>query len=255
LNDTILYEFPLNERIRLFMRLEKLFQEIDYFVEGTSVWDSRAVVDGLIQVSSIYGRYDLKSELLKEIERHNQVLTKLAGNRHVDETKVLSILEELEEIGNRLFTKTGKLGQSLTETDLFKAISQRSSIPGGTCSFDLPVFHHWLEQDGSRRKEDLNRWLQPFASVKSAIQMLMGFLRGSAMATRELACGGFYQKTLDHNLPFQLLRVLVDRRYPCFAEISGGRHRFTIRFMIQALDERPAPFQDDVEFRLACCML
>lgn len=255
LTDSILYEFPLNERVRLFLRLEKLFQEIDYFLAGPSAWDSRAAMAGLIEVVTMFNRYDLKSELLKEIDRHNQVLNKLSGNPNVDENKVGQILAELEEVGTLLYRNTGKLGQSLMEAELFKAVSQRNAIPGASCSFDLPSFHYWLEQDGATRKNDLKRWMEPFATVQAAIHLLMGFLRGSTRATREIAQRGFYQKTLDHNLSFQLLRIHVERHYPCFAEISGGKHRFTVRFLTHTLDEKPSVFQDDVEFRLACCLI
>jgi cell division FtsZ-interacting protein ZapD len=45
------------------------------------------------------------------------------------------------------------------KSDLFQTISQRSSIPGGTCSFDLPSYHYWLEQEKQRQDEDLNMWI------------------------------------------------------------------------------------------------
>lgn len=35
LKDYITYEFPLNERIRLFMRVEQLFQQIHHFAGVT----------------------------------------------------------------------------------------------------------------------------------------------------------------------------------------------------------------------------
>lgn len=253
--DNILYEFPLNERVRLFMRLEKLFQEVDYFLGGSSAWDSRAAMAGLIEVVTMFARYDLKSELLKEIDRYNQVLHRLSRHPHVDESKVRQVLDELEDIGGRLYRNTGKLGHSLAEAEMFKAVSQRSSIPVASCSFDLPSFHYWLEQEGSMRRNDLKRWMEPFAGVQTAIHLLMGFLRSSAKTTREIARRGFYQKTLDHNLSFQLLRIQIERRYPCFAEISGGKHRFTVRLLTQNLDEKPSLFQGDVEFQLACCVV
>ncbi len=253
--DSILYEFPLNERIRLFMRLEKLFEEADYFLAGCSAWDSRAVMACLIEIVATFARYDLKSELLKEIDRHSQVLHRLAGNPNVDQSKVMKIIHELADLGSRLYARPGKLGHAVIEADLIKAVSQRSSMPGGSCSFDLPAFHFWLEQDGSKRRNDLTRWLEPFATVKSAVHLLMGFLRGSASATDEVARDGFYQKTLDHTLSFQLLRIHIARRYPCFAEISGGKHRFTVRMLAHTLEQKPSLFRDDVEFRLACCTI
>lgn len=255
MTDTILYEFPLNERIRLFLRLEKLFEEVDYFLAGSSSWDSRAAMACLIEIATMFARYDLKSELLKEIDRHSQALNRFAGHPNVDQSKVTKILDELESLGARLYANTGKLGQAVIEGDLLKAVSQRNSMPGGSCSFDLPALHFWLEQEGTKRRSDLKRWLEPFVTVKAAVRLLMGSLRSSASATEEVARDGFFQRTLDHTLSFQLLRIHVARRYPCFAEISGGKHRFTVRMLTHNLEQKPSMFRDDVEFRLACCTI
>jgi cell division protein ZapD len=91
--------------------------------------------------------------------------------------------------------------------------------------------------------------------VRSAIDILLNFIRTSAAPTEEQASGGFFQKSLDHTLPFQLLRVGVKRSQPYFAEISGGKHRFTVRFMIPDTVGRPTQCQDDIGFQLTCCLL
>lgn len=255
LNDLILYEFPLNERIRVFMRLEQLFQQIDHFMGGNSIWDSRAVIATLLEILTIFGRNDLKSEILKEVDRHSAVLTKMANNQQIDHAKLEKILGELERIGNQLYSTPGKIGQTLMESELFKSISQRSSIPGGTCAFDLPAYHYWLQQEESRRKRELEIWLHPFDNIRTAIKLLLNFIRQSASPSQERASSGFFQKTLDHSLPFQLLRVGLNRSQPYFAEISGGKHRFTIRFMSINGSERPAQSEDDIDFKLTCCIL
>jgi cell division protein ZapD len=255
LTDCILYEFPLNERIRLFMRLDQLFQEIEYFLGGSSAWDSRSAMSSLIQVVTLFARYDLKSELLKEIDRHMQVWQKLRANPRVDGGRLDELLNQLEQSGAALYGLTGKLGQELIEADLIKLVTQRSSMPGGSCSFDLPSFHYWLEQDCGKRRSDLQRWLAPFATVKSTVRLLLSLLRSSATASSEIAHGGFFQKTLDHTLSFQLLRIQVDRQYPCFAEISGGKHRVTVRMLTHTLEQQPSLYRDDVAFRLTCCSM
>lgn len=255
LNDLALYEFPLNERIRMFMRLEQLFQQIDHFMRGGSVWESRAFISTLLEILAIFGRNDLKSEILKEVDRHIGVLSKIANNQKIDHSKLERILSKLNAIGDELYSTSGKIGYSLMENELFKCISQRSTIPGGTCAFDLPAYHYWLQQDESRRKQDLEHWLQPFGTIRTAIDLLLNFIRQSAAPTLEQGQAGFFQKTLDHSLPFQLLRVGLKRSQPCFAEISGGKHRFTIRFMTSNAGERPTQTDEDVSFQLTCCML
>jgi cell division protein ZapD len=255
LNDLVLYEFPLNERIRVFMRLEQLFQQIDHFLKGNSIWESRAVISTLLEILTIFSRNDLKSEILKEIDRHVGVLNKMAGSQKIDPAKLEKILSKLNAIGDELYATPGKIGSSLLENELFKCISQRSSIPGGTCAFDLPAYHFWLQQEEDKRKQDLKDWLQPFVIIRTAVDLLLNFIRQSASPTQEQGRAGFYQKTLDHSLPFQLLRVGLPRSQPHFAEISGGKHRFTIRFMSSNASERPAQSEEDVGFQLTCCML
>ena len=147
MNTPIIYEFPLNERIRIFIRLELLFKQLEHFIEGTTVSDRRAAISSLLDILTIFSRNDLKSEILKELDRHAKVLSQLASTDGVDTDKVSDILVELNQISKNLYAASGKIGVKVMENDLFQSISQRSSIPGGTCSFDLPAFHFWLEQE------------------------------------------------------------------------------------------------------------
>jgi cell division protein ZapD len=237
------------------MRLEQLFQQIDHFMKGSSIWESRGVISTLLEIIAIFSRNDLKSEILKEVDRHLVVLNKMAGSQKIDHAKLQSVLSKLACIGDGLYSTPGKIGHSLMENELFKCISQRSAIPGGTCAFDLPVYHYWLQLEVAQRKQDMEGWLQPFVPIRTAIDLLLNFIRQSASSTEELGMGGFFQKTLDHSLPFQLLRVGLERSQPYFAEISGGKHRFTIRFMQSNRGERPTQSEKNVEFFLTCCLL
>ncbi len=254
MNDDIFFEFPLSERIRVFMRLEQLFLQIDHFMEGNSIWDSRAVISTLLDILTIFSRNDLKSEILKELDRHSSVLTRISQNQGVDLNKLKSILDELETISKRLYATSGKIGLSLMESELFKSISQRSSIPGGTCAFDLPEYHYWLEQKDSRRYKDLEQWIQPFTTIRQAIDLILRFIRQSSMPSQEIAESGFYQQSLDRGLPYHLLRVSIHQTLPYFAEISGGKHRFTIRFMAAIDSERPSQTNDNINFELTRCL-
>ncbi len=70
MSELIVYEHPLNERIRTFLRLEHLFSETAYFLPQPEEWGSRAAIGGLIKINSIFTRADIKTEILKELERH-----------------------------------------------------------------------------------------------------------------------------------------------------------------------------------------
>ena len=254
LNRPLVYESPLNERIRLFLRLEQLFQQINHFLEGTNVWDSRAVISRLLDILTIFARNDIKSEILKELDRHSSVLSRIGENQGVDHNKLESILEELDSISRELYGTSGKVGIRLMENELFQTIAQHSSPPGGACAVDLPEYHFWLEQNKQTRHQDLLEWIAPFRSIRKAIDLILLFIRQSSVPTREVAESGFFQQSLDHNQSCQLLRVTIDSSMPCFAEISGGKHRFTIRFMCTAKNERSSQTGDDIEFLLTRCI-
>ncbi len=254
MNSQTIYEFPLNERIRVFMRLEQLFQQLNHFMAGGSVFDKRAAITSLLDILTIFSRSDLKSELIKELDRHTKVLSQLANSQGVDNQKLHDILDDLNQASRSLYNINGKIGISVMESDLFQSISQRNSIPGGTCSFDLPAFHYWLEQDDVEQQKDLERWTQPLADIRLAIDMILGFIRLSNVPSPEVGKAGFFQLALDKTHPVQLLRVGVPASVKCFAEISGGKHRFSIRFMNPSSDEnRPTQTPDDIAFSLTRC--
>lgn len=255
MNKTITYEFPLSERIRVFIRLEQLFQQFIHFSAGKTVVDKRAAISVLLDIMSIFRRNDLKSEILKEIDRQAAALNKIANSEGVDKEKLQSILDQLAQISKKLYDVTGKIGIHTMESDLFQSIAQRSSIPGGTCSFDLPEYHYWLEQEESIRVKDLQQWSSPFIDIHIAIDFILNFIRNSRSASREVAVAGFFQVSLDRGQPFQMIKVSVDKSIPCFAEISGGKHRCTIRFMESSDDnKRPAQSTKDIPFSLTCCL-
>lgn len=254
MNTKTTYEFPLNERIRVFMRLEQLFQQLSHFLKGDSVFDKRAAIDSLLDILTIFSRSDLKSELIKELDRHAKVLSQLTDNEGVDNHKLQEILAELNQASRNLYNSSGKVGASVMESGLFQSISQRSAIPGGSCSFDLPAFHYWLEQDQDQQKKDMEQWTQPFTDIRIAIELILGFIRQSNMPQQEIAHAGFFQLALDKSHPAQLIRVTVLASLPCYAEISGGKHRFSIRFMIPSNDDnRPTQTQEDIPFMLTRC--
>lgn len=251
---SITYEFPLNERIRMFIRIEQLFFQLQHFMAGSTVHDRRATLKTLLDLLMIFSRNDLKSEVIKEIERHAKAFSLMGDSENVDKVKLGSILNELNRMSKKLYDTNGKIGINLMKIDLFQSISQRISIPGGTCSFDLPAFHYWLEQDPKVLERDLENWTRPFNDLRTSISMLLDFIRNSGHTSQNIAEAGFFQLALDPNQLYQMLLIKLDTRLPYFVETSGGKHRFTIRLMHPSVDgNRPSQAVVDVPFSLTCC--
>ena len=257
LNDSrIMYEQPLSERIRAFLRLEFLFNRAEFQLRTDDPWASRGAMESIIDVLAVISRSDLKKELLKELERQCATLEALASNPNVDERRLEFTLEQVRRVRSTLYEGENIPGIELRDNELLSMVRQRSSIPAGTCSFDLPGYHYWLQRPAQRRMQDLREWLSKFDRLREAISLSLKLVRESAGPTPEIAHGGFYKKTLEASAHCQMIRVALSPIADCYPEISAGRHRFTVRFMhpVQG-STRPAQVERDVEFELLCCLL
>lgn len=252
----VIYEQPLNERIRTFLRLEHLFDKEDHFLAHISEWDSRASLSLLLDIIDMLARSDIKTELIKELERHALTLSHLKQNPGVDLARLELILEDINLNLEVLRDGAYQPGQALRQDELVTTVKQRSSIPGGSCNFDLPAYHYWLQRTTIERNNDLDRWREDLLVIKKSIRLAMHMIRNSANPVKEQAVNGFFQKPIESNVACQLIRVVLPENSEYFPEISGGRHRFTVRFLEQQdTSERPIQTRHSVEFELHCCIL
>jgi len=253
---TICYEQPLNERARLLLRLEFLFRQAHHAAGGHSVWDSRMALQGLFDILALTGRNEFKGELLKELDRHAATLNRLRQTPGIHEETLDHILTAIGTAIGRIHSLDTLTLDAVRQTDFLSAIHKRSHVPGGTCRFDLPALHHWLQQDCSVRNQHLQEWLAPFAPMQEAVGLILHLIRDSASRYLETAIQGFFQRALDSSAPNQLIRVWLHPGEVFFPEISGGRHRFTVRFLEQPDPNRRASQSTaDVPFELACCAI
>jgi cell division protein ZapD len=253
---SVIYEQPLNERVRSFLRLEHLFSIADHHSPQDSQWDSRIAISCLLEILDLISRSDIKSDLIKELERHTVTLDVLKNNPNVDHQRLNAILDNINEYLGTLRNSDFQPGQCLKQDELTVSVKQRISIPGGTCNFDLPAFHHWLHKPADSRRSDLKTWTEDLSVIEESLAIALLMLRNSTTPVIENAEAGFYQQPIESKLPCQLIRVLLPENCNYFPEISGGKHRFTIRFMEQSsTSSRPVQTKNTVEFELHCCVL
>ncbi|MEH6503173.1 MAG: cell division protein ZapD [Cycloclasticus sp.] len=255
MSETITYELPLSERIRTFLRLQHLFQQMQYFSLHDDEHHNRAELNCLLDILVIAGRSDLKNEIIKEIERHTKSFAIFSQNPHVDGAKLQQSINQLKQLSLNLFSSTGRTDQKLGQVELLKCLAQRSSIPGGAYDFDLPAYHFWLNRPLQERREQIQNWCENLIPIQQSINLLLQFIRTSTTPMAKTAQAGFYQQNLDANHSAQLLRVSFEQSKNYYAEISGGKHRFTVRFMQANESERATQVTDDINFTLNICQL
>jgi cell division protein ZapD len=248
------YEQPLNERMRTFLRLDFLYQQAMYHEERPDSWSMRAAVSALLEILAITARGDIRSEVLKELERQMGLMHEFQARPGVDNTRLKAVLLNLARLRTELNSAGALFMQRLRDSEFLNAIKHRSAIPGGTCEFDLPDYRHWLDQPAETRSATFNDWMTTIRPLCDAVTELLWLTREAARPRPETAIGGVFQLTFERESPCQLLRIILPARAALFPEISGSHHRCSIRFMsFPDVSTRPAQTNADVKFLLTTC--
>jgi cell division protein ZapD len=249
----ILYEYPFNERIRTYLRLEHLFRRLVDLVGREHPTDHHYAITTIFEVMDVAARADLKMDVLKDLEKQKHILNGYRGNPAIAESVLDEVTQQLEGCFAALNALSGKAGQSLTENDWLMSIRSRVGIPGGTCEFDLPAYYAWQHTDAQSRQQDLQRWTVTLVPLAESIQLLLKLLRDSGAAQKVVAPGGQYQQTLPQGRTFQLLRLRIDSSLGLIPEISGNRLIVSVRLMRHESDDRLHASPDDASFELTLC--
>jgi cell division protein ZapD len=247
------YEYPFNEGIRTMLRLEHLFDRLGQLVARDAPVDHHFALATIFEVMDVASRADLKSDLLKELERHKGILAGYRGNPHISEAALDEVIARIDHAFNGINQLQGKAGQTLASNEWLMSIRSRISIPGGTCEFDLPAYYAWQQHEPARRRADLAGWISTLTPLAEALQVLLGLLRDSGAPQRVVAIGGQYQQSLPAGKVYHLLRVRFDGEDPPVPEISGHRLMVSVRLMRPDAEGRLRPSSTDTPFELTLC--
>ena len=247
------YEQPLNERMRAFMRLEFLWQQLSYHAGLPNAWSSRSAVAGLLEILAITSRGDARGDVLKELERQMSTLRDYQNRPGVDGARLRAVLAALMRRREELNAAGANFMQKLRESEFLNAIKHRSAIPGGTCEFDLPAYYAWQQHDATRRRADLMHWISTLTPLAEALNVLLGLLREAGTPQRVVARSGQYQQSLPAGKTYHLLRLRLDGSLDLVPEISGHRLMVSIRLMRAEAEGRLHPVTEDHAFELTLC--
>ena len=250
----LIFEQPLNERMRTFLRLDFLYSQALFHNEGGSQWGSRAAMSSLIDILAIITRADVRSDVLKDLERQLTALTEFQSKPGVDVNRLKTLMTNLTRLRTDLVSASSSFLQPLRDSEFLSAIKHRSAIPGGTCEFDLPDYYYWLSQPEEARGRAFNQWLGLLRPLCDAVAELLWLTRQNGRTRQEVAQGGTFTITFDRDNPLQLLRISLPASAGLYPEISGSHYRCNVRFLTwNGLSSRPTQTEADVPFVLSCC--
>jgi len=253
--EQITFELPLHEQTRVLIRLEYLFDHLDGFAKKKDLDSIFLTLKTIDEILTILERSNLKKYLLAEIKDVSNALISWREHSLANVDKIDQLLNQLNTERTYIESARSRVADILASDEFLKTFRQKCNIPGGTSLVDFPRFHHWLSQDKKLIQTTIQAWIKKFESIYRPIKLILSIVRQSATNSRQVAEDGFYQKTLDKNVEYKLVRVQIKDSCNCFAEISGGRYHITVRMVHETEDGSIAQYIHDVKFMLGTCKI
>lgn len=244
----IIYEHPLNEKIRTYLRIEHLFAQLNAFSQENEA-QQLAFFNTLFALMDALERQDVRPDLIKDLERCESQLVQWSTPPSVSDMKLQRTLQQALRLQSELI-RSGKLVQTLKEDKFLSPLRQRFTLPGGCCFFDAPQLQYWLSLPKNEREQQCVEWLSQLTLVQQALHLVLRFVRERGQFMEAHAVNGFYQQ---HTEQFELLRIKYTDCCCSFPTVSGNRYRYAIRFMQLGNDAGRSACDDNICFHLACC--
>lgn len=253
-NRLIAFEQPLSERMRTFLRLEFLHGQAQMHARHHAAYSARAAIASLLEILAITSRGDVRADAVKELDRQMLRLGHFRQTPGVDADRLARLIAEVDEARQALSAAGKQFLAPLRENEFLNSIRHRSSIPGGTCMFDLPDYGYWLHLPDAERSGQLGSWLAQLKPLGDSIDQILWLTREASTPGEEVAPGGLYSRTLGKGENYELVRVLVSQDSGLYPEISASHHRFSVRFAEwRGTEHRARQAAEDVNFLLALC--
>ena len=248
-----IYELPLNERLRTFMRIEFLYSRLKYFVSNLDDnWQTRTVIHTLLEIYSILSRTDVRREVLADLDRYIMQMQRFQSAPDADNNMVNDVLEDLDLIKNQVMGIGTDYLLELREDEFISSLLHRHTLPGGKAEFDMPKYKFFLESDKKDVALQINNWIDIIRPICEGIDKLMWIIRESNEPIATVAVGGQYNHQIERRTQISLVRIITNDS-DIYPEISGGRHLIAVRFCNLNEDGSYVQFEDNVEFKISLC--
>ncbi len=249
-NQVSLYEEPVQEKIRKFIKIEFLLNKIYYFKSKDNKSENYIALLAFCELYEILSRSDIKSELIREIETQNSYFQKIKEMPQADSNKLNSVLEKQNLLLKLIHNIESNYLDYLEHDILFKTILKNCFTQLQPASIEF-----WLSRDILIRETQIDLWLEPLVFIKRSIDFILEVIRKSGRFEDRMAEKGFFIEKLDPKKNILLIRVTLTSDLYYYPQISVGKQRLTIMFMTKDDKNNLVPHQEDLSFILTTCSL
>ena len=243
-----IYEEPVDERIRKFLKLENYFLKIKYHKELDTSYDSFAAIYNLIMIYKTLSRVEVKSELIREIDFQKQKYNEYVKIDSSDKIKLSSIMEKQNVILNDLYNLKANYLTKLNNDEFFQFCTKHYE------SLNTEM-DYWLTRDHAIRLNQINLWLEIIKPIESSVYFCLDILRKSSETNEICADNGFHLIKLNPEKKIRLLRITMQSDNYYFPHISLGPQRATISFTLLNENNKYVRIKENIIFVLDLCYI
>jgi cell division protein ZapD len=245
----ILYEHPLNERVRNYLKLEQLFAQASDCLQYNIITSHSVFFNAFFAILDTLERNDIRGDLIKDLEKLEQNLVIWSQIPDVDSIALEDNLKRTVGLSSKIKVANPEWLQ-LKADKFLMSLKQRFAIQGGSSRFDLPQLQFWLNQARPEVEKQCRFWLSLLTQIDQALSLILKFVRQRAEFEEIETESGFYQ---DNGEGLILLRIKVPDNLPYYPTVSGNRFRYSIRFMMPCNETGRKYAKQAMTFQLAQC--
>ena len=251
---TTCYEHPLNEQMRICLRMESLFTLLNKQLNAHNDQTYQALISLLTIINTI-DRPDIKSKITQTLNQYALSLSQLERFNQIDNTRLTTVITKLDQLAHKMHQSSQQLTENFKQNHFLNQLRLQLSNPSGICSNSSSPLQLWQNQPKEMKLRYIHHWASHLSTLQASADMILGIIRQSKLEQEHEAVQGFFQKTLKPNLPCEMLIIKVDGGHTVYPEISAGKHRLSIRFMTPNFyhDGHSSQTQKNIRFKLTCC--
>lgn len=223
----IFYEYPFNERIRILLRLEDLFNRFEFFLYRNDPIEHHVSLIILFEIFELINRSDVKVDLLKELDRQRKLLESYYKLSY-DKCNKLDLIK-IEEIFEEVIKTKGKINKNIKNYEWLSNIRSRSIVSEGICKFDLPLYYAWQQLSSEKRRNTIKQWIMPVLPLQNAMKIILYLLRKYGETSEVISVRGRYQQVFSGRI-YQFMKVEISSDLSVIPEISANKYMLWMNF-------------------------
>ena len=221
----ITYEFPLNERVRKFLRIEEIFRRIEMQLSKTKFDDYACFISYFCTMATA-SRTDLKVELIQEVEKQRSLISKKIKTK-----KNIFVQNQLRKVKSGLEKSKIKTGFDFGGDKFLHELRTRAISPSGIVITDFPELQYWLETtpEKDRKKYFINK-MKIYRPIKIAVEVLLDILRNNVETDSMTSKIESVQYKLNPLLQNDFVTISLPESSKYFPNISTNKYAVNIHF-------------------------